>query len=67
MKYIWKNQNFTLLEGTDLNFRDPISIVRQSHRHHKYDVRGISRFLLFSFKVTKGKLKYIQDKVIQTT
>ena len=53
--------------GVDSGFRDPIasptalksdsSIVRQSYRQHEYDMRGISTFLLFSFKLTEETLK----------
>ena len=42
------------------------SIVRQSHKQHKYNMRGISTFLLFSFKLTEETLKCILYKVIHT-
>ena len=44
-----------------------ISIVRQSYRQHEYDMRGISKFRLFSFKSMEETLKYTLYKVIQVT
>ena len=49
------------------------SLVRQLDsptvllRQHEYDMRGISIFLLFSFKLTEETLKHIPFKVIKTT
>ena len=34
------------------------SIVRQSYRQHVYDMHGIFKFCLFSFKLIEETLKY---------
>ena len=36
-------------------------------KQRAYDMRGISKFLLFSFKLTEETLKYMLYKVIETT
>ena len=50
-----------------LNSLDPFLSQRQSYRQDEYDMHGISKFLLFSFKLTEEALKYILYKVIETT
>ena len=45
----------------------PLFTLRQSYRQHESGVHEISKFVLYSFKLSEESLIYILYKVIQTT